>query len=745
MRNRIDLGGNWTFCVPGGQPETRKVPGSYYMSGDSIYSRTFRIHPEENRRYLLVFDGILYGGHARMNGTVLDNMLPYSEYKFDITDLLRDGENELVVYLRDLGLDYGPTLGWRNYAGIVRDVYILSMEPVYVDDVFFRCKLSEDLSRGDCTVQAALANAPDGTGVTATISDGNTTVTAAGICKNSHVTLELSVAYPRLWSTEDPYLYQLTVTADSDIHTLHVGIRSFEIRGNRFFLNGKPCFLAGVCRHDMQTDACGFTQTDEQIQRDMRAAKVMGANYVRLVHYPHDKRVLDWADRLGLMVSEEPGLWGIKMWEWDAAPAALEVMERVIRRDRSHPSVIFWLTFNECFPTREYLADSVAVVRKFDPTRPVSAANFIRWDHAKELFDEAGMDFYTFHPYGRGYDLVTGGADKTGGWSHPWQSMEDLCKGFCGKPLVFTEWGGFYTNNNPGLFEEFVREMLRLGSNPDGAPRLAGMSYWSWSDIYEANRPAPACRNGILTEGLVTLDRQPKGNYRVFMDLLRNISPPYDPETRLTIAGAGVYGGNCTPLALPAQDSPSQEAAWKACREMSMDPSLYPYRLKRQIQKGPGLPYAVTRLGALTVDLREGRPLAVNQSGGEVSIPCNLSASALYFIGNVTMSKGYPTDGARGDVLAEYILCYTDGTEVTVPLRSGMELTTVWGLFASSPVDPRGSEVIRAFTVSHDLNWEVYHANTFRLPTDGTKTLCRIVCRALVPDTTLLLYGISAE
>ena len=68
MRNRIDLGGNWTFCVPGGQPETRKVPGSYYMSGDSIYSRTFRIHPEESRRYLLVFDGIHYGGCAQING-----------------------------------------------------------------------------------------------------------------------------------------------------------------------------------------------------------------------------------------------------------------------------------------------------------------------------------------------------------------------------------------------------------------------------------------------------------------------------------------------------------------------------------------------------------------------------------------------------------------------------------------------------------------------------------------------------
>lgn len=267
MRNKISLSGNWTFRVPGGPLETRKVPGSYYMSGDTEYSRAFDLDPEEGRRYLLVFEGIHYGGHAKLNGVELDQMLPYSEYRFDVTDLLRPGQNQITVYLRDLGLDFGPSLGWRNYAGIVRDVYILSLEQSYVEDVFFRCRLSDQYTSAQCTAEITLANTPDGTPVSAVLSGFGSETSACGICSGNKVTLTLDVKNPSLWSVDHPNLYTLTVAVENDRFPMQVGIREFQIRGNQFFLNGFPCFLAGVCRHDMQTDACGFTQTDEQIER----------------------------------------------------------------------------------------------------------------------------------------------------------------------------------------------------------------------------------------------------------------------------------------------------------------------------------------------------------------------------------------------------------------------------------------------------------------------------------------------
>ena len=117
----------------------------------------------------------------------------------------------------------------------------------------------------------------------------------------------------------------------------------------------------------------------------------------------------------------------------------------------------------------------------------------------------------------------------------------------------------------------------------------------------------------------------------------------------------------------------------------------------------------------------------------------------LNIIGNVTLSKGYPTDGAMGDVWGEYVLEYDDSSCVTVPLRNGIELTTTWGSFGSSRIDPQGSGVTRAFTLTHDLNWEIYHTNLLRLRVDSRKLLRQITCTVTAPDTTLLLYGITAE
>ena len=160
---------------------------------------------------------------------------------------------------------------------------------------------------------------------------------------------------------------------------------------------------------------------------------------------------------------------------------------------------------------------------------------------------------------------------------------------------------------------------------------------------------------------------------------------------------------------------------------------------------GPELPFHVDHIGALRVALPQGRPLVINQKSGDLTIPCHVRGRELYIIGNVTLSKGYPTDGTMGDIWGKYELAYEDGSHVIVPLHNGIELTTIWGSFGSSPIDPRGTNVTRAFTLIHDPNWEIYHANLLRLPIDPTKTLCSITCALTASDTTLLLYGITAK
>ena len=125
-----------------------------------------------------------------------------------------------------------------------------------------------------------------------------------------------------------------------------MGFKELKVQGKRFLLNGKPLFLMGVCRHDLWGDQ-GHVMTREQMRQDMAMIKATGANFVRLVHYPHHPYILELADELGLMVSEEPGLWWSDMKDQAIFDGSLEVMRRTVIRDRSHVSVAFWLSFNE--------------------------------------------------------------------------------------------------------------------------------------------------------------------------------------------------------------------------------------------------------------------------------------------------------------------------------------------------------------------------------------------------------------
>ena len=311
---------------------------------------------QAGKTYLLCFEGVNYGGVPELNGHAFEFMLPYSEYQFDVSAILKDGTNTLKVHMRDIGLAYGPSDGWRNYAGIVRSVYILVTEETYVRDVFFHTAFSEDCQKAVAAIEVQAVNCPNGINVDAVLTGFGLTYRCDAAVMQGKAVLTLDVEQPMLWSPENPNLYDLTVTVKEDTFSLKVGFKDFKIQGDRFFLNGKPCFLSGVCRHDLQTDACGFTQTDEQIEKDMRLIKAMGANFVRLVHYPHDKRVLEMADRLGLFVSEEPGLWWADLKDPAVTEPALQVFERVILRDRSHVSVAFWLCFNECIMTPEFPA-----------------------------------------------------------------------------------------------------------------------------------------------------------------------------------------------------------------------------------------------------------------------------------------------------------------------------------------------------------------------------------------------------
>ncbi|MDR1669217.1 MAG: hypothetical protein LBR76_04590 [Oscillospiraceae bacterium] len=747
VRTRLSLNGQWAFSLPQGQPEQRTVPGSYPCVGNSVYARGFEMEPlQDNKRCLLTFEGIAYEGIVSLNGHILGRMLPYSRYTFDITGLLLSGRNELTLNLSDITAVFGPSEGWKSYGGIIREVTLETVSPVWLEDVFFHAEVSDDLLSAQCSVDSKINGIIDGVIIRAELSAGGKPVcTGTHAFTTEECRVSLTADLPRLWSPENPFLYTLTVILEKDGNVLdtwerEVGIKRFEARGSRFYLNGEPLFLAGVCRHDLQNDADGFTQTDAQIENDLRMIKDMGANFVRLVHYPHDCRVLSAADRIGLLVSGEPGLWWSDLENPEITDRALEVLEKMIIRDRSHVSVAFWLAFNECVFTKEFLRDAAATARKTDSTRLISGANCMDLIRTREWFDEEKIDFYTFHPYGSYPDRVTSGF----GSGKPECSLEDAAGALSGKPLVFTEWGGYYVNDNPALFRRFCDEMFRLSRNEPPKPTLAGMFYWAWQDIYEANRGAPACEDGILNEGLVTVDRRLKMNYTTFAHALsaRNIQEALPHSIHVT--GAGVPGANYLPVALTGTNTPLQKSAFEQAVAHTQDMSYF-FKKKRRLTRGPVLPESVSRLGCLPVDLRAGRPLIVNPQTGtvEMLLP-GKAARAIWFIGQCTLGHGWPVSGRFEEAIGEYVVSYEDGAREVIPLRNGLETATVLGLQGPSAIDPRASLTGRALRFSYDKNWEEYQLGLFRAEVNPGKSLSRLTVTA-GGGYSLLLYGLTLE
>ena len=746
MKKR-SLAGLWNFAIPGAPFEKRKVPGSYPPTGNCLYRTEFSAPETASGRILLVFEGICYEGTPSVNGHPLPLMEPYVDYTYDITDLLKPGTNTLEVSLQDIDAVFGPMTGWCNYSGIVREVFLREVPAVWVEDVFFHASLENGytLARAQAEVTLRGGDAP----VTVYLEkDGVRVAEVQGCTQDGFAVLTMEVTEPKLWSPDTPELYTLVTTAGEDTDTRRVGFKEFAVKGKRFSLNGQPLFLMGSCRHDLQGDVDGHTQSDFQIERDMRMIKDTGLNYVRLVHYPHDRRVLEWADELGLLVSEEPGYWWAKMDDTEMLARGLEVMRKVVHRDRSHVSVAFWLTFNECELTEDFIVEAVKTVRQMDPTHCVSGANCMDKFQTKTLFDKADCDFYTYHPYGAELNLISGGVSPGRQYIVPWQSVQGLCEYLNDKPLLFTEWGGYYVKDNPALMQRFCEEFFRLWKSPDTEPVLTGACHWVFADYYERNRqPNAGCVDGVTVEGLCDMERHPRAAMTVLREVMTKQRTMAEPKhAKLKIHGVGTPGTAYMSLTLPSPlDIPGQQEAWDYEVRRYLDMRIDYCDKWWHMDCGPVLEEPLGQIGHLPVCLPAGRPLIVNGRTGEVELPLSApAAQELYVIGQVSMTDGYPVFGKQGDPVGEYTLYFADGACQTVPLRNGIEIATVHCLRAATRIDPRGAAIVPAIDLCWNETSEMYRIQMLRIPLESAAPLIALRIRVQEPYA-VLVYGMTAS
>jgi hypothetical protein len=714
-------------------------------------------------RVFVHFEAIAFWGRASLNGQALGTMGPYVPFEFEFTEAARVGANEIAVEIADLvpfadgtakaEIELGIHSGFEAYGGIVRDVWVEMRPASFVENVRLAYELSQDYRACKVRPRVTVSSAESARVHLETVLRykgtyvaGSSAIVAVKPGPN-HFELEFAFKEVSLWSPENPNLYELTVRLKSDgsedSWSCRTGFREIQVVGNEFRLNGKRLVLSGVCRHDMWKEQ-GFTLSAKQQDQDMNMIKALGCNFVRLVHYPHDRRIVELADQLGLLVSEEPGFWQANFQTVDQKTIELgyQILEATIRRDWNSPSVMVWFLSNECTLTEEFLRVGKQRCNRLDPIqRLVSAANDKDAEKVKPLFVAAEMDFFDQHPYTFTLDEM----DQESKFDGP------------SKPLTFSEWGGKAIGQDEPIMGQSVDRLIDLVES--GA--LSGHMFWSWQDLRQYSRIDGEMHGGILESGVVSEAREPREGVwtelsRLFarqrhgsrqapanqddlkiLPLRRN---PFDPAS-------GFQSVCLQPLA----DSASGQQSWK-----SLEETLEKYwanGIANDQWKRSGSQFVLWQQTEIRIagvsflpPVARGRvrPLVLTTAVPEMLIPIHQKCSQLHILGQVSIPVGYPLAGQAGESVAVYTLRYASGKIQTLPVRNGIEVAQSNCIDRATRIAPVATAAQPAVEYIKDMAREHYQILLWSIPTQP-EALVSLGCRLNPNQSALAIFAITAE
>ena len=195
--------------------------------------------------------------------------------------------------------------------------------------------------------------------------------------KHSTVNRTLTVPSPKLWSAEEPNCYKLVLSAAGEYVSCLVGFRTSEVRDGRYYFNNEKIKFRGVNRSESDPMYGHYVPRERQLQ-DIRLMKEANINHVRNSHYPEDDYWYYLCDIYGIYVLDEANVESHGYYygeaslshrkEWEKATVARNL--DMVRRNRNHPSVVFWSLGNEAGPGENFAAASAAI-KKMDPSRPI--------------------------------------------------------------------------------------------------------------------------------------------------------------------------------------------------------------------------------------------------------------------------------------------------------------------------------------------------------------------------------------
>jgi hypothetical protein len=293
-------------------------------------------------------------------------------------------------------IPHGKQEWYINVGGIWQDVSLVALPPTYLDNV----SIVTNIETGEAllTVDMGGAPLPDSSGVlrVSVLAEGREVAAASNPLAGGQTTFrcKVRVENPRLWSPDDPYLYNARFTLEAggrqDELSVRFGFREISTRNGQIILNGEPIFLLCALDQDLYPDTIYTVPSEEFLRDQFRKAKHLGLNSLRCHIKPPDRRYLDLADEMGLLIWAEIPSWRTFQIKSTLYPEQLELgdaakrrveqtLEEMVRRDFNHPSLVIWTIVNEDWGTslplsaadRAWLVHMYERCKELDPTRLV--------------------------------------------------------------------------------------------------------------------------------------------------------------------------------------------------------------------------------------------------------------------------------------------------------------------------------------------------------------------------------------
>lgn len=488
---RVSLDGAWQFRLdpsrsgqanhwqnPSDQAadwEEVTVPHTWQVAQDSAdyfgtawYRRKLEIPATLDGQTLRVeFEAVFHSATVWINGVEVGKHLRkgYTAFEFDITPHVRPGPENLLVVMVNSDFDEnmlprGHSSDWTHDGGIYRPVHLLITPSVYIERVDVDSTPDLSAKKGIIDVTVSVHNggrqefsgsvsceAVDlSTGLTVLQAEDAGTVQAT-VGQTTTIRLpKLKIPDARFWHFDFPNLYSLSVTLNgkgSDHQfTTTFGIRSFEVRDGSFWLNGERVRLMGVERMAGSNPNYGMAEPPSWIDHDHDDLKNLNCVFTR-VHWPQDKRVLDYCDRHGILIQTEVPTWGpdtFKGMQGEPDPEimenGLEQLREMIARDRNHPSIFCWGLCNEINgqnpPAYKFAKRMYEEAKKLDPRRLRSyASNSLQKNPGNDISQV--MDFIEWNEY---YESWYGGTPED-----LRRNLAEIHQAFPDKPIVISEYG----------------------------------------------------------------------------------------------------------------------------------------------------------------------------------------------------------------------------------------------------------------------------------------------------------------